>query len=67
MAAGDKSIVDIQTYSLCGGWIRDTLKTHLGAGIFSGPSGPILDRCSVLLVLWLLCLWLYRQKAFLRL
>ena len=54
-------------HSLCGGWIRETLRTHLGAGIFGGPYGPIVERCSVLVVLWLLCLWLYRQKAFLRL
>ena len=64
---GMNSIFIYLMHSLCGGWIRDTLKTHLGPGIFSGPSGPILDRCSVLLLLWLLCLWLYRQKAFLRL
>lgn len=64
---GMNSIFIYLMHSLCGGWIRETLRIHLGAGVFSGAYGPIVERCSVLLVLWLLCLWLYRQKAFLRL
>lgn len=56
-------------------WIRDTLKTHLGQKIFEGRIGrlaydahfgPIVQQVSILLVLWLFCLWLYRQKIFVR-
>jgi hypothetical protein len=27
----------------------------------------VVEKCGVLAVLWLLCFWLYRQRAFLRL
>lgn len=67
VVVGMNSIFIYLMHSLCGGWIRDTLKTHLGGAIFSGYLGPVLERCSVLLVLWLLCWWLHRQRAFLRL
>jgi predicted acyltransferase len=47
-------------------WIRDTVSKHFGAGLFKGQYGPIWESCTVLLVLWLMCWWLWRQKAFLR-
>jgi hypothetical protein len=28
---------------------------------------PVIERCGVLFVLWLICWWLYKQKAFLKL
>lgn len=48
------------------GWIVQTLKTHLGQDIFTGMWGMTLQRCAVLLVLWLICWWMYRRKIFLR-
>lgn len=48
------------------GWITSTLKIHLGQDIFSGPYGIFWQRCAVLLVLWLVCWWMYRRKIFLR-
>jgi predicted acyltransferase len=62
-------------------WVRGQLRIHagtllragplkrLGAGpdVFSGTYGPIVESVSVLLVLWLICLWLYRKKIFVRL
>ena len=47
-------------------WIVTTLKIHLGPEIFSGPFGIVGQRCAVLLVLWLICWWMYRRKIFLR-
>lgn len=48
-------------------WIRQTLQTHISQHLFEGPYGPIVAATSVLLVLWLVCLWLYRQRIFVRL
>jgi hypothetical protein len=47
-------------------WVRDNLRWHLGEALFAGPYGPIALPAGVLLVLWLICLWLYRRKIFLR-
>jgi predicted acyltransferase len=47
-------------------WIRETLVTHFGKGPFQGVYGPIWLYSATLGVLWLICLWLYRRKIFLR-
>jgi predicted acyltransferase len=47
-------------------FIADTLRTHLGQNIFAGIYGPMVQSASVLLVLWLVCLWLYRRRVFIR-
>ncbi|MCW0217044.1 MAG: DUF5009 domain-containing protein [Prosthecobacter sp.] len=66
VVVGMNSIFIYLMHSLAAGWIRDTLKSHLGPDFFSGFWAPVLERCGVLAVLWLLCFWLYRQRAFLR-
>lgn len=66
VVVGMNSIAIYLAHSLCAGWFRDTLKTHLGEEIFRGYYGPIIEKSSVLLVLWLMCWWLYRQRVFLR-
>lgn len=48
------------------GWINAQLGGELPSRLFSGLYGPIVERLSVLLVLWLVCLWMYRQKIFVR-
>lgn len=53
--------------SLSSGWIRGAVKVHLPGTWTEGFWGPVVERCGVLGVLWLLCWWLYRQRAFLRL
>lgn len=45
-------------------WIRQSLQLHFGQHIFDGAYGPIVSATSVLLVLWLLCFWMYRRKIF---
>ncbi len=50
-------------------FVRDNLQRHLGRHIFEslGAVGaPILERVAVLLVFWLILLWMYRRKIFLR-
>lgn len=47
-------------------FIIGTLKTHFGQEIFSGVYGSIKQSIAVVLVLWLACLWLYRQRIFVR-
>jgi len=34
---------------------------------FAGVYSPIIDTCSVLLVFWLICFWMYRRKIFIHL
>jgi len=56
-------------WQLMGGFIRENCKRHLGRNIFEffGTAySPVLERAVVLLVLWLIVLWMYRRKIFLR-
>jgi heparan-alpha-glucosaminide N-acetyltransferase len=48
------------------GWIRESIETHLGRRIFQGPWGPFLAALAVTGVIWLVCLWMYRRKIFIR-
>lgn len=66
VVVGMNSIFIYLMHSLCAGWIRETLKIHFGTYLFHGDYLPIIERCSVLLVLWLLCWWLHKQRAYLR-
>ncbi len=64
---GMNSIAIYLLHNLCGGWIRDNLHKHLPYSAFVPGWEPVIERCGVLFVLWLVCFWLYRQKAFLKL
>ena len=47
----------------------DALRTHLGPGTFklAGDAlAPLLQGAAVLLVYWLILLWMYRRKLFLK-
>lgn len=63
---GMNSIAVYVISSLMRPWIVQTLKTHISPSLFDGTYGPIVAQVSVLIVLWLLCLWMYRQKIFIR-
>ena len=67
VVVGMNSLFIYLMHSLCAGWIAGRLKAHFGAAAFAGTWGPVAEKCGVLAVLWLLCYWLYRQRAFLRL
>ncbi len=47
-------------------WISDRLENYFGSELFAGPYGPTIQAVSVLAVLWLVCLYLYRSKIFFR-
>ena len=50
-------------------WVGDSLKTHLGDGVFliAGPQfGPMVQATLTGLCFWLICWWMYRQKLFVR-
>jgi predicted acyltransferase len=56
-------------WQLMGGFIRENIQRHISRNIFEvfGESySPVLQRAIVLLVLWLIILWMYRRKIFLR-
>ncbi len=51
------------------GWIRQTVKTHLGADAFEivgKPYSEFLQRTFSLVLLFLICVWMHRRKIFLR-
>lgn len=56
-------------------WTAKTLQTHLGPGVFSFfgdrnellvPYEPLVQATLVGFCFWLVCLWMYRQKIFVR-
>ncbi|MBN2131974.1 MAG: DUF5009 domain-containing protein [Sedimentisphaerales bacterium] len=56
-------------WQLMTGFIRDNLRRHLGQHVFESfgaAYAPILERLAVLIVLWLIVLWMYRRRIFLR-
>lgn len=48
------------------GWVRSTLQTHFGSERFQGLAGGFCLSLLSLFVLWLICLWMYRRRIFLR-
>jgi len=51
------------------GFIKESFKVHLGRHVFETLGTAytsIVEHATILLVLWLICLWLYRRKIFLR-
>lgn len=67
VVVGMNSIAIYLLHSLCAGWIGDQLHKHLPAAAFVPGWEPVIDRVGVVIVLWIVCFWLYRQKAFLKL
>jgi predicted acyltransferase len=67
VVVGMNSIFIYVMHSLAAGWIKDQLSKHGMAELFATTWGPVIEKASVLAVLWLLCFWLHRQRAFLRL
>jgi predicted acyltransferase len=67
VVVGMNSIVIYLLHSLCAGWITENLHKHLPETAFPASWTPVIERCGVLFVLWLICWWLYKQKAFIKL
>ena len=69
VVAGLNPITLYCMWQLMGGFVRDNLRTHLGQRVFDSfgtLSAPMLERVATLLVFWLILLWMYRRKIFLR-
>ena len=69
VVVGMNSIVIYCLSELLAPWIAATLKTHFGQHLFDlfGQNyAPITESVFVLLVLWLICAWMYRQRIFVR-
>jgi predicted acyltransferase len=57
-------------------WVRNTLRIHVGQGIFDGTYfgvrvfdsvfAPIAESVLFLIFLWLVCWWMYRRRIFLK-
>ena len=70
VVAGMNPIALYVMWQLSSGFIRGSLKIHLGQDIFAsfGPTlTPTLERAGVLITLWLVLLWMHRRKIFIRL
>lgn len=65
-AVGMNSLFMYLLAALATGWTKATLRTHLGPAPFEWTYGPIVESISVLVILWFICLWVYRQQVFIR-
>ena len=69
VVVGMNSIVIYCLAELLSPWFAATLKTHFGQSIcdvFGHDYAPITESVLVLFVLWLICVWMYRQRIFVR-
>jgi CheY-like chemotaxis protein len=69
VVAGVNPITLYCLWQLSGGFIRRSLQTHLGQDVFASLGAlyvPMLERSATLLVFWLILLWMYRRRIFLR-
>ena len=75
LVVGMNSIVMYCMAGLLKGWFNGRLKIHFGQELYGrvadwlhlGPAYvPIVEHTLVLFAMWLVCLWLYRQKIFVR-
>jgi len=69
VVAGLNPITLYCLWQLMGGSLRENVKTHLGQHIFESFGAiyaPVLERAAALIVFWLILLWMYRRKIFLR-
>jgi predicted acyltransferase len=47
-------------------FVAASIRTHFGREIFDGPNGPLVRGLGILAVFWLICLWLYKRKIFIK-
>ncbi|MGL4554082.1 MAG: acyltransferase family protein [Gemmataceae bacterium] len=66
VVVGMNSIAMYVMSQLIGGWVRSRWGMLLGSGTFDHLYGPLVLSLLTLGTLWLICVWLYRRKVFLR-
>ena len=70
VVAGLNPITLYCMWQLMGRFVRNNVRIHFGQGIFEGFGALyalMFERVATLLVFWLVLLWMYRRKIFLRL
>lgn len=63
---GMNSIVMYCMSQLLKPWFTKTLRIHIRQDLFTSDIGKVGEYSAHLLIMWLICLWLYRQKIFVR-
>jgi heparan-alpha-glucosaminide N-acetyltransferase len=69
VVAGLNPITLYCMWQLMGSSVRENLQRYVPESVFNAASStykPIIERTLVLLVYWLILLWMYRRKIFLR-
>jgi predicted acyltransferase len=75
LVVGMNSIVMYVMYGLLRNWFNTRLKIHFGQELYHQVADglhlgaayvPIVEHVLVLFAMWLVCLWLYRQRIFVR-
>ena len=72
VVAGMNSIAIYCLWQLSGGWIKESMRIHFGGDVFQLWGWvdkmwvPTMERGFVLVVLWGICVWMYRKKVFVR-
>ncbi len=66
IVVGTNSLAIYLMSNLLKPWISGCLETYFGDQIFAGTYGPVMQAICVFAVLWLVCLYLYRSKIFIR-
>jgi predicted acyltransferase len=66
VAVGANSIAIYLMAQLMKPFVAASIRTHAGPHIFDGPYGPLVKGVSILVVFWLICLWLYKRKIFIK-
>jgi predicted acyltransferase len=68
VVVGMNSIAMYVMAGLMKGWISSMLKIHICPQVFTqaGHYAPLVEASAQLFVMWLICLWMYRQRIFVR-
>ena len=69
VVVGMNSIAMYCMAHLFDGFFTETLRVHFGRNfydLFGGVYAPVVQHALVLIILWLICWWMYRRKIFLR-
>ena len=67
VVVGANSIFIYSLGQVMRGWLNRAVGVFTGRFVWLGDFGPVAQSCTVLLVMWYLCYWLYKRKIFLKL
>lgn len=67
LVVGANSIFIYSLDQVLRGWLNRAVGVFTANYAFLGDFGPVAQSCTVLLVMWYLCYWLYERKIFLKL